>query len=323
MRIGQVVGAVAMAVKMFVTPVFADGYPESLINRHLQEAKETVDVNLSQLKPGQRLIIEYIDYPVFIYRRTEADLNELEDNVMKRADPDGETHQVSIDKMYTYSGARVLSQILSITPPDITHQAYRSLSEEYFVAVSFGPVERCMLRFVDNDKQTPTVFFDPCSGVRYDTAGRALSNANKAESEVARFSLYIPPHSFPGNSLLKLGLGPEDWPLPDPPEVRIHDQHLSPTQRLIQAANYNDLEAARAAINEGANANYFCLGEDSPFNAAIIGGSMELLNLIVEAGGRPTPNSLEVAKIMDRKDAIELIKELGDSSISRNALNPP
>lgn len=312
MHIMWAVAAVGIVTNFFATSAFADGYPESLINKQLQEVKETVEVNLSQLEPGQRLIIEYIGYPMMIYRRTEADLNELEDNVMKRADPDGETHRASIDAMYSSSSSQVWSQLLLVTPPDITHQAYRSLREEYFFAINVGPAMRCALQFVDHDQQAPTVFLDPCSGLNYDTAGRALTNTHVAESDATRFSLYIPPHSFAGNSLLKIGLNPKDLPLPDPPEIQIHDQHLSPIQRLILAAEYNDLDAARAAINDGASANYFCLSENNPFNAAIIGSSMELLDLIVEAGWRPTTNSLEIAENMERNDVIELIKELDE-----------
>ncbi|MEE9493352.1 MAG: hypothetical protein V3W04_08255 [Gammaproteobacteria bacterium] len=66
----------------------------------------------------------------------------------------------------------------------------------------------------------------------------------------------------------------------------------------------------KLALKEGADAEYYAVGKGSPFDAAIIGSSMEVINLLVINGARPSPNSLNVAKFVGRTELIKLIQEM-------------
>jgi len=85
---------------------------------------------------------------------------------------------------------------------------------------------------------------------------------------------------------------------------------MTPTERLITACRYNDLEAAKQALKDGANANYFEIGKGSPLDAAIIGSSMKVIDFLIANGAKPTPNSLNAARFIGRTDLIQVISKM-------------
>jgi ankyrin repeat protein len=88
--------------------------------------------------------------------------------------------------------------------------------------------------------------------------------------------------------------------------------NLSPTERLIEAAKFNDMDQAEKALKDGAQADYFVWGKGSPLDAAIIGSDMEVIELLFEKGAKETPNSKNAAEFMNRRKVLELLEKYGD-----------
>ncbi len=82
---------------------------------------------------------------------------------------------------------------------------------------------------------------------------------------------------------------------------------LNPTEKLIIASKYNDIEMVKVALNEGANVNFYAVRKGGPFDAAIIGGSSEIIELLIANGAKPSPNSVNVAGFMERTEVLDLI----------------
>jgi len=53
---------------------------------------------------------------------------------------------------------------------------------------------------------------------------------------------------------------------------------------LVSAALYNDMESVRAAIKQGADINYFRIGEESPLDASIAGSSIHIIKFMLQKG---------------------------------------
>ncbi|WP_156493096.1 hypothetical protein [Oleiphilus sp. HI0125] len=156
------------------------------------------------------------------------------------------------------------------------------------------------------------VFYDPCVGASFDGAGRILKGklTGSAAGDSAAYNTFIPPYVFEGDKTLIIGLRDTDR-LPELPDVRQSPYlGMTPTEKLITAARFNDLDTVRLALKEGADAGYYAPGKGSPLDAAIIGSSMEVIKLLIANGARPTPNSLNAASFVGRTEVIELIKEM-------------
>lgn len=70
----------------------ADDFPASYIRAQLLKANNRVDVDLAALAPGKPVKVDYVDAPVWIYRRTAEDLEYLRGGpTTQLADPEGKT----------------------------------------------------------------------------------------------------------------------------------------------------------------------------------------------------------------------------------------
>ncbi len=85
---------------------------------------------------------------------------------------------------------------------------------------------------------------------------------------------------------------------------------MTSTEKLITACRYNDLETVKLALKEGADANYYVAGNGSPLDAAIIGSSMQIIELLIANGAKPTPNSLKAANFVKRVEVVKLVNEM-------------
>lgn len=293
----------------------ADDYPEGYILRQLEKARQPVEVNLAHLKPGQLLTVEYVDRPIHIYRRTEQDLAYLAAKKSTHlADPLRNNMGQSIEAAYSSSESIVWARLLLVDQPSVETLPDRSRTKSFLVIAGWAPISGCAPVRDRKEKHVAKgiLFTDPCVNASYDVAGQVLKGelSGVATGRKARYNLYIPPHWFPSRNKLVIGLRPNQ----EIPELEVSQDDryrgLNATQRLITAARYNDLKMVKQALKEGANANYFRVGEGSPLDAAIIGSSMEILRFLVKHGARPTHNSLYAAEFIKRTEAVELIKRL-------------
>ena len=146
-----------------------------------------VEVDISGLKPGEKMTVEWRGKPVWILRRTPEQVAELPKNDARLADPQSLRKQ---DEM---------------TPPYARNEG-RSIKPEFFVAVGICTHLGCS----PGDKLTagpqpslpedwPGGFLCPCHGSTFDLAGRVFKN------KPAPDNLEVPPHMYLSDSKLLIG----------------------------------------------------------------------------------------------------------------------
>ena len=143
-----------------------------------------VEVDISRLTPGQMLTIEWRGKPVWILRRTEKMLEDLEPLASELADPDSDVPQ----------------------QPDYARNTYRSIRPETLVVVGIcthlgcSPTEKIQSGPASGIAANwPGGFFCPCHGSTFDLAGRVYRN------KPAPTNLVVPPHTYLSDNRILIG----------------------------------------------------------------------------------------------------------------------
>ena len=150
-------------------------------------AGAAVEVDISQLKPGERAIVEWRGKPVWIIKRTPEQLADLPALDAQLADPKSERKPDEFTPAYARNG-------------------HRSIKPEVLVAVGICPHLGCS----PSEKYTPGPqpslpddwkggFLCPCHGSTFDMAGRVFKN------KPAPDNLEIPPHMYLSDTRLLIG----------------------------------------------------------------------------------------------------------------------
>ena len=151
-------------------------------------AGAAVEVDISAIKPGEKLTVEWRGKPVWIVRRTPEMLASLKKTDPQVVDPKSE---------------RKPSEI---TPMAECRNEWRSIKPEILVVVGICTHLGCS----PSDKFTPGAqpslpddwsggFFCPCHGSTFDLAGRVFKN------KPAPDNLEVPPYTFLSDSKLLIG----------------------------------------------------------------------------------------------------------------------
>jgi len=148
-----------------------------------------VEIDISQLRPGDIMVEEWRGKPVWVVRRTPsmlASLKQVEDEV---ADP----------------VSRKSNQ------PAYAANPYRSLKEEYLVVVGIcthlgcSPDKRLAAGAVSGlGDNWQGGFFCPCHGSKFDLAGRVYKNVP------APTNLDVPPYHYKDANTIIIGIDPRD-----------------------------------------------------------------------------------------------------------------
>ncbi|EHR70105.1 ubiquinol-cytochrome c reductase, iron-sulfur subunit [Burkholderiales bacterium JOSHI_001] len=150
-------------------------------------AGAAVEVDISAIKPGEKLTVEWRGKPVWIVRRTKEQLAALKKTDSQVADPESKRKPDELTPAYA-------------------RNEYRSIKEEYLVAVGICSHLGCS----PSDKFTPGAqpslpddwqggFLCPCHGSTFDMAGRVFKN------KPAPDNLEVPPHMYLSDTLLLIG----------------------------------------------------------------------------------------------------------------------
>ncbi|MBC5764796.1 ubiquinol-cytochrome c reductase iron-sulfur subunit [Ramlibacter albus] len=149
-------------------------------------AGAAVEADISQLKPGEKMTVEWRGKPVWIVRRTPEQLASL-----KKTDP-----QVADPK----------SERTAFPTPDYAKNEYRSIKPEYFVAVGICSHLGCSPTDKFQSGPQPSLpddwqggFLCPCHGSTFDLAGRVFKN------KPAPDNLEVPPYMFLSDTRLLIG----------------------------------------------------------------------------------------------------------------------
>lgn len=172
------VGAAAVAV-----PFVSTFQP----SERAKAAGAAVEVDLSDIKPGEKKTVEWRGKPVWVVRRTPEQLAALNGLNGALADPDSQRKPSELTPEYARNEAR-------------------SIKPEFFVAVGICTHLGCS----PSDKFQPGAqpslpddwkggFLCPCHGSTFDMAGRVFKN------KPAPDNLEVPPHMYLSDSRLLIG----------------------------------------------------------------------------------------------------------------------
>jgi ubiquinol-cytochrome c reductase iron-sulfur subunit len=168
----------------FVAVPFISSFEPS---ERARAAGAPVEADISALQPGEKMTVEWRGKPVWIVRRTPAQLAELPKNDKELADPYSKRDNFS-------------------TTPEFARNDWRSLKPEYLVVVGICTHLGCS----PGDKFTPGPqpslpddwpggFLCPCHGSTFDMAGRVFKD------KPAPDNLEVPPYTYLTDSRLLIG----------------------------------------------------------------------------------------------------------------------
>jgi ubiquinol-cytochrome c reductase iron-sulfur subunit len=173
------VGGVAVAVP------FVSTFTPS---ERAKAAGAPVEVDISALKPGEKLTVEWRGKPVWVVRRTPEQVAALKKTDAEVADPNSQRKPDEI------------------TPMESCRNEWRSIKPEVLVVVGICTHLGCS----PTDKFTPGPqaslpdnweggFLCPCHGSTFDMAGRVFKN------KPAPDNLEVPPHMYLTDTRLLIG----------------------------------------------------------------------------------------------------------------------
>jgi ubiquinol-cytochrome c reductase iron-sulfur subunit len=150
-------------------------------------AGAAVEVDIAELKPGEKVTVEWRGKPVWVVRRTPEQLAALSTLTGQLADPESKRKPDEFTPVYARNEAR-------------------SIKPEYFVAVGICTHLGCSPSDKFQTGAQPSLpndwqggFFCPCHGSTFDMAGRVYKN------KPAPDNLEVPPHMYLSDSKLLIG----------------------------------------------------------------------------------------------------------------------
>ncbi|MCF7353802.1 ubiquinol-cytochrome c reductase iron-sulfur subunit [Vibrio sp. CK2-1] len=172
------IGAVAVAV-----PFIKSWNP----SERAKAAGAPVEVDVSKIEEGQLVRVEWRGKPVWVVRRSQSTLEQLEALDDKLRDPASEQEQ----------------------QPSYAQNKYRSIKPEYFVAVGICTHLGCSPTYLPDtfSEQVQGVksgFFCPCHGSKFDLAGRVFQGVP------APLNLVVPEHGYLSDTRIIIGESREE-----------------------------------------------------------------------------------------------------------------
>lgn len=142
-----------------------------------------VEVDISTLEPGQKMIVEWRGKPVWIVRRTPDMLKAIKEDDDRVADPESKRSE----------------------QPPYAKNEYRSLKPDLLVLVGIcthlgcSPVDRLQAKPEPFAADWQGGFYCPCHGSLFDLAGRVYKN------KPAPDNLTVPPYKLVGDTKIVIG----------------------------------------------------------------------------------------------------------------------
>jgi ubiquinol-cytochrome c reductase iron-sulfur subunit len=171
------IGGVAAAVPFVST--FAP-------SERAKAAGAAVEVDVSALKPGEKMTAEWRGKPVWVVRRTPEQLKDLEKLSAEMADPNSDRN--------------------AYPTPDYAKNLTRSVKPEYLVVIGICTHLGCSPSDKLQAGPQPSLpddwkggFLCPCHGSTFDLAGRVFKN------KPAPDNLEVPPHMYLSDAKILIG----------------------------------------------------------------------------------------------------------------------
>jgi ubiquinol-cytochrome c reductase iron-sulfur subunit len=149
-----------------------------------------VELDLSKVAPGQQVVVRWRERPIFVFHRTPAVLQVLQDPRLtsQLSDADSDERQ----------------------QPPYAVNWHRSVKPEFGVLVGICTHLGCIpLFYPDPNPSAPVAdwmggYFCPCHGSKYDPAGRVFRGVP------APYNLPVPPYRFLNDTTIRIGENPSD-----------------------------------------------------------------------------------------------------------------
>ena len=154
-----------------------------------QAAGAPVEADISKLEPGQKMTVEWRGKPIWIVRRDEQTLENLDTLADQLRDPE--------------------SQVAAQQPPYAANE-YRSIKPEISVLVGIcthlgcSPTYRPEIAPADLGPDWKGGFFCPCHGSKFDLAGRVYQGVP------APTNLVVPPYKYLSDTRIVVGEDPDN-----------------------------------------------------------------------------------------------------------------
>lgn len=149
-------------------------------------AGSPVEIDITNLAPGQMLIVAWRGKPVWVIRRTKEMLALLTKHNQILRDPNSKVDQ----------------------QPPYADNIYRSIKPEYLVLIGICTHLGCSPKYeplVGEVSPTwPGGFYCPCHGSMFDMSGRVFKGVP------APINLEVPPYRFVSNSVILIGENPRN-----------------------------------------------------------------------------------------------------------------
>jgi len=149
-------------------------------------AGAAVEVDISGLKPGEKLTVEWRGKPVWVVRRTPEQVAALKTIEGQLADPSSDRKAYPI--------------------PDYAHNGNRSIKPEYLIVLGICTHLGCSPSDKFQAGPQPSLpddwkggFLCPCHGSTFDLAGRVFKN------KPAPDNLEVPPHMYLSDTKILIG----------------------------------------------------------------------------------------------------------------------
>jgi ubiquinol-cytochrome c reductase iron-sulfur subunit len=176
-------GCAGAAGAAFTAVPFVSSFQPS---ERAKAAGAPVEVDISALKPGEKVTVEWRGKPVWILRRTPEQLASLDKTQSQVADPKSER--------------------TAYPTPEYAQNQHRSIKPEVFVAVGICSHLGCSPTDRLQSGPQPSLpddwlggFLCPCHGSTFDVAGRVFKN------KPAPDNLEVPPYTYLSDSRLLIG----------------------------------------------------------------------------------------------------------------------
>ncbi len=182
----SVVGAVGVG---FVAWPFLSTWSPSA---RAKAAGAPIDIDISKLETGQLVRVLWRKKPVWIFKRDAQTIKNLKTLNGELDDPNGSGNSKTQQPKYITAEHRAIKAEIAVIVGVCTH-------------LGCSPTYRPELGAADlGGESWKGGFYCPCHGSKFDLAGRVYAGAP------APTNLVIPPYKFINDSLIKIGVSPEE-----------------------------------------------------------------------------------------------------------------
>lgn len=160
-------------------PFFSSFSSKSIDDKQDAKSQWVITLAVTELDEGEIKSLSWSGRPVWVYKRTEKDIQLLNEQ-------DSSLRDAASDKS---------------DQPDNMKNKIRSAHQKYFVFIPNENKKACQVSL--NTEQEKVRFTEPCYGAKYDAAGRIFENSG--HNDKTQQNLAVPEHVIE-DGILKIGI---------------------------------------------------------------------------------------------------------------------